>query len=285
MDAGTRDRQLLTEYLLGGLTPAEREELDERSIGDDDFVDSLRMVEDDLVDAYVRSELLGETLVRFKSHYLASARNRDKVQFAHALRDLSDRSRVVSVDSPRRKAVSSGVRWQYAAAAAVLLATTSAWLAVENQRLRQATNAAVAAEQAAAERLQRMETAARKAETPPAKSDAPFLVAFNLAPQTRGAAQMPEIVIPQGADPVTLRLVLESGESDYYTVELKALPERRTIVRIEHLRPYGSKDTPSVALSLQGALLPPGNYLLELSGAGRGQASELVASYAFRVVR
>ena len=57
--------------------PEDAERLDEASIVDDEIAARLRMVEHDLVDAYVRGRLTGDTLARFESHYLASPRRRE----------------------------------------------------------------------------------------------------------------------------------------------------------------------------------------------------------------
>jgi hypothetical protein len=68
------DDQTLIQYLLGSLTEAETERLDELSLADDEFATRLKAVENDLVDAYAKGELSGETLQRFSSFYLASER-------------------------------------------------------------------------------------------------------------------------------------------------------------------------------------------------------------------
>jgi hypothetical protein len=52
----TKNNQTSTEYLLGALPEAETERLDELSITDDEFTESLQVAETDLVDAYVLGE-------------------------------------------------------------------------------------------------------------------------------------------------------------------------------------------------------------------------------------
>src|SRR3954466_9062484 len=76
------DHQKLTQYLLGSLPAAEAERLDELSVTDDEVAESLRSVENDLIDAYVQDELDAEERALFKSHYRASARRRERVSFA-----------------------------------------------------------------------------------------------------------------------------------------------------------------------------------------------------------
>src|SRR5262249_41536128 len=72
----------LARYLLQLLPEDDIERLDEMSIADEEIAWRLRVVEDDLVDAYVRGSLTGETLKQFEAIYLSSARRRRKVQFA-----------------------------------------------------------------------------------------------------------------------------------------------------------------------------------------------------------
>jgi len=79
------DDELVVRYLLGALPATETECLDELSITDDAFVVRLRTVEQDLVDAYVKGELSGDTLARFRSRYLASPAQRQKVRFAQTM--------------------------------------------------------------------------------------------------------------------------------------------------------------------------------------------------------
>ena len=75
----------LVQYLLGKLPAEESERLDELSVTDDDFAWRLRETENDLVDAYVRSELSGKTLEEFRTFYLSSTKRRAKVAFAEGL--------------------------------------------------------------------------------------------------------------------------------------------------------------------------------------------------------
>ena len=80
-DPGWTDRQLF-DYLLGRLPPPDAERLDEASVVDDDCAARLRVVEDDLVDAYARGTLDEDTRQRFESYYLASEVHRARARFA-----------------------------------------------------------------------------------------------------------------------------------------------------------------------------------------------------------
>src|SRR4029453_8862861 len=149
------DGQLVS-YLLGQLPDEEAQRMDEASIADDEFVSHLRVVEHDLVDAYVSGTLAGEQLERFESHYLASPRRRENVMFATSflsaveraagaqLHTAHDRTLVFPIDrgDPRRlssrpvaRAPPSKIASGLVAAAAVLVVTCGALL-FEVARLR-----------------------------------------------------------------------------------------------------------------------------------------------------
>src|SRR5688572_20795084 len=81
----------LVSYLLGLLTDEDAERLDEMSIADDDVALDLRVVENDLVDAYVRGAMTGDTRQQFELAYLSSPHRSRKVRFAEAFRAVTDR--------------------------------------------------------------------------------------------------------------------------------------------------------------------------------------------------
>jgi len=88
------DNQKITQYLLGSLPSAETEIFDELSFTDDDFAESLRAAENDLIDGYLHGELTGETLSKFESFYLASPLRREKVEFAKSLQTVAGQAQV-----------------------------------------------------------------------------------------------------------------------------------------------------------------------------------------------
>src|SRR5271170_6140025 len=79
------DDQTLRGYLFGTLPQDETGRLDELSVVDDEFAARLDTVEADLVDAYVRDELSGDTLEKFQTSYMSSPRRRERVAFARSL--------------------------------------------------------------------------------------------------------------------------------------------------------------------------------------------------------
>jgi hypothetical protein len=151
------DDQTLTQYLLGSLSEAETERLDELSLTDDEIAEALQVAEQDLVDAYVQDELTAAAHAQFKTHYLASPLRREKVAFAQAFqaqavkspatqsRAQTETSAEVAQNRKGRSWFSiwrgfnaSRPAWQWGAAGAALaLLITGSWLMLERVRPRQ----------------------------------------------------------------------------------------------------------------------------------------------------
>lgn len=149
------NNRALDKYLLGSLSAAETERLDELSVTDDDFADALAAAEKDLVDAYVQGELSGAALAQFKSHYLASPRRRENIEFARGLEAFAKKeAAAAAINATPHAATKSKVdgwsaisdffartrlpwRWSFALAALLLLLVAGSWLWFENRSLRQ----------------------------------------------------------------------------------------------------------------------------------------------------
>jgi hypothetical protein len=86
---GPNDAALLR-YLLGALPVDEAEPIEEASVVDEDFAARLNAMERDLVDSYVRGELEGSNLARFRSWYLSSPSRAERVEAAKAIVRIAD---------------------------------------------------------------------------------------------------------------------------------------------------------------------------------------------------
>src|ERR1700677_2846905 len=128
------DDQTLRGYLFGLLPRDQTERLDELSVADDEFAARLDTVESDLVDAYVRGELSGDTLARFQTVYLSSPRRRQKVAFAESLYSLEKTQPAVSPVVPAQTVRASWLRlftfprFALAGGLAMLLAICALWI-------------------------------------------------------------------------------------------------------------------------------------------------------------
>ena len=311
------DDQLLARYLLGAVSEEEAERLDESSITDAEFASHLDAVENDLVDAYLQGELSGDTLEHFEKFYLSSPKRREKVDFARTLLRVEEnsaparskaatapaipgaaqREKAPKEQSARRWVPRRNLQWGFAAAALVMLLAGS-YLFVENERLRQQGMEAREREAALdhrANELERELSDQRSANTGMLKelerlresrpaSGALRTIAVLLLAETRGIGQLPTVSVPPGTEQVTLRLQLESDEFPGYQVALKDPATNHILWRSGKLRAKSEGNFKAVPVSVSAKLFRPQHYLLELSGVSRSGATELVSSYALKVV-
>ncbi|MDX6709984.1 MAG: hypothetical protein QOH96_1000 [Blastocatellia bacterium] len=98
MSQPANNHPAITQYLLGVLPEAETERFDVLSFTDDEFADSTRVVEKDLVDAYVQGELAGDELEQFKAFYLAFPLRREKVEFAQVFQVWSEKNAIAQAE-------------------------------------------------------------------------------------------------------------------------------------------------------------------------------------------
>jgi hypothetical protein len=330
------DESTLIRYLVGRASEEETDQLDELSVVDEALAVRLRAVEHDLVDAYVNGELTGETLEGFRSQYLRTPAGLEAVELAQALRGYrrapmadpaadrpsdrasdraADRAAAPITDRAAAPAVRATIRswptWALAAAALVLIA--SAYLLVDDLRLRRGMSGArethATLEQRARvlqEELNRQQAAARATEQELARArealaagpervgDEPRaggpLLALVLSAATRGGDQHPQFAIPPGADTVVLRLPLVAVDFAHYEAALKDATSDRVIWRSGRLPAPSAPERPMIPMipmipvTVRTSLLSPRAYTLELTGISARGDAEPLDSYPFRVV-
>jgi hypothetical protein len=304
--------QQLAHYVLALLPDEETERLDEATIVDDEVALRLRVVEQDLVDAYVSGTLDGELLERFESHYLESPRRRARVRFARSFLRAVDRAAPVAViyrdhemhrvgepvDAPRPVTSSSdrvAPRRRFASIlniAAGLLLVACVTLLFQTVRLRNALNEpekeSTALDNRAREREQPLsDERGRAAATGPVdRTDTTSgrTIALVLLPQTRAVAPIPVIAITPGASHVAFELRLESNDFPRYQSALKDPASNRIVWRSGPLTATSDGDTPAVVVTVPGRVLKPQHYSLDLSGLRASGGVEIVGSYAVHIV-
>ena len=296
----------LTRYLLGSLSEEEAERLDELSIADAAFVSSLNAVENDLVDSYVRDELSGEALERFKSVYLSSPKRVEKVEFARTLLRWKETTAAAAQASPTRSNSARhwfdfpawGLQWGVALAALLLMSVTAGYLFVENGRLRRLGTESREQQAALAQRSQELErklddqrsaNAQISKELESLRESAPVAralrtIAVLLLPPTRGAGPLTTVSVPPGTDRVTLRVQLESDDFPAYRVSLRDPVANKIVWRSGKLASKPEGEAKVVLVQLPAMLLKLQNYLLELSGVSAQGTNEFLSGYPFRVL-
>jgi anti-sigma factor RsiW len=208
------------------------------------------------------------------------------------------------------------IRWGVAAAA-LLVILAGGWLMVENLRLRNQIHQAQVERDELQRREQELQTQLREQSLsdsqteeelanlrqqlasleqqlaqqqgaksqPPVSATEPNIFAFALAPQTRSVGQIATISIPADADYVTLQLELEAADFTSYRAELRAQPGGAVVWRSASLKARARDDGRAIAVTIRPALLKSQRYTIEVQGFSSPGTSEIIGSYAFRVVK
>jgi hypothetical protein len=310
------DDQVLLRYLLGALPEEEAERLDELSIGDDAFAWRLSAVENDLVDAYVRGELSGGDLAEFKKSYLSSPKRLQKLEFAEALSSFDGETVTAAAQarpartapSPEPKEESSktwsprrwfsvprlALQWGFAGGAVAMLFAAS-YLLLENARLRKQRIEAQGFQAALGQReqeLQRQLHDQRAANAEVVKEmnglresqpnlDQLKTLSAVLLPPTRGAGQIPTLLVPPRTSLVVLVLALETDDFSTYRVVLRDPAANQILWRSTNLQPTSGAENKLISISFPARLLRSQNYVIELSGVSAKGVPELTTSYTF----
>ena len=303
------DDEELIRYVLGLLPDEATERLDEASIADDEVAARLHSVETDLVDSYVRGQLVGATLDRFESYYLMSPWRRESVRAATRFVRALDRAVPRDEGLTWKDRIARPTRVASFVAAAALVLVVSGILLFQAVRPRNPLTVATSPsgavgnptqageQQPTGERgavppdgLERRPSAAAPATTPASeppdgKRAAPpgQIVAVVLLPPTRAVAPVPTLAIPSDADRTGFELRLESNDFSRYQVGLKNPATNNILWRSDWIPARVSGDQASVFIVVPASLLGPQHYALELTGRGADGRLEVMGSYTVRI--
>lgn len=294
------DDELLTRYLLGNVSADQAEKLDELSVADDEFAWRLTGVENDLVDGFVRGEMRGENLNRFRSFYLSSAKRQQKVEFAAGFLSLKERAAgEFREQSPRAtnrswwRWISPFRQWSFAAAALALL-FVAGYLFTDNLSLRRQGDVADLNrqhEQQLQQELdqQRASNAQLQHELDNSRGTTTVLgqlntIALLLPAPTRSAVTIENVSIHPGTDLLVLALSLESDDFPQYRISLKDPATRQEIWHSTTLLSSTSAGHKTVTGGVPAKLLRQQRYLAQLIGIQRNGKVVPVADYPFSAV-
>jgi hypothetical protein len=307
-DQNAFDDQNLVRYLLGALTAEEAERLDQLSIADDDFAWRLREIENDLVDAYVRSHLGGETLQQFKSFYMASPTRRQKVQFAEGLRQFQA-SNAAGAETAEKLSKSRAPFWgafpssriglQFGVSLAALgMLLVAGFLLVENAHLRRELKDARAQYESTDQHARDLENELKQQSTaiteakkklegldqPRADAGELKTVSLLLPPPTRGLSSLKKITVHPDTGLVVLLLTLESADFPHYSVTVKDQVTNEVVWKSSQLDVGYAGDRKIVSAGLRAHLLKERNYVAEVAGLANAGRQRVVGEYPFHVV-
>jgi hypothetical protein len=263
------ERTLVDRFLLGTAGEEERQEVERRLFAEDEFADELQAREDDLVDDYAHGRMGAALREQFERRWLSSPQGRERVAFARAAQRLRRRARRTPLPA-----------WLSLAAAALLALTTTA-LGWRTHQLGDRLEREQARSAAHVQELEQQLAAAQRL----AERAQPEDVAVSLAlpaSATRDGGAPPELAVPKTATRVALVVpVAATWRYVSYQAVIRTA-EDALVWEAAGLRPVDGKP---LALGLTADTLPPGDYILTLSGRRRGGPPSELADHYFRIVQ
>ena len=307
----------LTRYLLGAVSPAERENIEAEYLVDEDVFEQMLIAEDELVDAYARGELSDQERGQFEKNFLTSERGRDRVHFSQALAGAVSDARPITervepspsffealwaILTPRVRV--AGVAF------AVLLVAAFSWLLLERMSMR-AELQGLRAEQvrlteqskelqrvADVERARNAELAAQLAErvpepvtTEPPKGvvqrPSEDIIAFNISPGSVRGGGGTKLTVPRSTKFIRLTLSFQRPSSHQEYRAAIETPDGKNVWRKDSfgIRPNVTALDRVSLPAIPATALRPGDYVLFLSGKQADGNFEPVANYSFTITR
>jgi hypothetical protein len=297
-EASSADDRLLVRYLLGHLSDAQAERFDRSSIEDDDFADRLRLIEQELVDGYVRRTLPAELMASVERHYAASPRRLHRIKNAEAFLDAIDRvagpAEASEADAVEPGTPGSDRRRTFTRllvlAAAIVVAVSAAVIVSrgafggrQNEPAMRAANGTAAPNPMSSQKASPLP--ATTAPRDPGRSrirNIAAAVALVLPPQTRGFQSIPTMAAPAADRAVVIVVQLDADDGPYQAT-LKHPSSNRALWRDDWRWPSNYKDVLSLTVEIPQGLLKAQRYWLEVAGRRSTGQPEVVATYVFEV--
>jgi hypothetical protein len=277
------DREkLMRLYLLGRLSDQETSKLESEYVADEAQFEEILAVEDDLRDAYARSELSSSDREAFEKRFLVLPDQRQKLEFAKVLhRYLLHEPTSYPASRLERGwqfwvAKLRGSRVALATAVAlvfVILAVGGRWLERSRQRA-----------------LQTVVTSPSSPGPSPSpsgsiESPATQIVTFVLTPGlVRGSEQATRLLVPKGANRIRLDLRFEDARYAEYQTTLETA-ENKPVWSQGHIAASHMAGGPRLIVDVPANVLATGDYVLALGARSSSGRFESIADYAFRIVK
>lgn len=260
-------------YLLGRMAPDDLPALEERFFVDSEIYEELTIVENELIDEYLRGELSPSDRESFEAHFMSAPERNEKMRFARALRkaanaesaaqaqedSITDQGLEAVLDvaePPPKSRPFTFLPFQtpivsYALAALLLLGVVGvSWLVWKSLRTREPGN----------------------------------VLAVVLTPGlTRDeGGETKRIVVPADTGTVRLQLLLTNNQYQVYEATLLD-SDGRTLTKKAGLKPQ-PVNPPALYFDVPAGLLPRGDYRVKLSEMSESGNTEGVGNYSLRVL-
>jgi hypothetical protein len=295
------DESMLRQYLLGELREPLQRKVEDRLFTEPEYCEQLSVVEEDLIDSYVRGGLPAGERLHFESNFLSSPRRRERLEFAQTW--VANAGAAATPEPGFRPLLFLRSPWLLSSvcgASSILLVVLGAsviWLNREfaqerSDRLRLAAEIALVragaeSQIARGETSRGAESQIARAETSRPPAWAAPLATFLLRPgveRSIGAAGQ-RLVIPRGTYPIQLELE-QAARKSYPSYEVRIEDfEGNEIWSKAQIRSGRGVSSNLIRVTLPSSVLRPGVYRISISGVtADGSAEELAEYYAFQAI-
>ena len=283
-------------FLLNDLPEAERVEYEQSFLADEDLAAQTLVVEDELIEEYLRDELLSADRQRFETAYITHLRRRERVLALKAVIAAADaegktQPKQASPIWPRWS-VSRGFprllpRLVFASVLLIAIAITAWWLlprirrpdskvAEANTHLPQRPVAESPTPLSMLAPTPSVTASPRSTPSPESPSSRPVVATIVLQPSlVRDPSAAKRLVVPYSVKQIRLQLILEDPAYKTYvvavsTVDGKVVWQGKGIAGTRRV----------IEVSIPAHALPTNDYLVELQGLHH----DILANYFFTVV-
>jgi hypothetical protein len=319
------DENALRRYLLGDLAVQEMDELEELYLADGDLFEQLTLVEDDLIEAYVRGELSSGDREKFNSRFLTSSRRKEKVENARAVREYLSRITVTEAGkkAEEKPRASLGQRLRtillpsspvpgLAIAIIILLVIGGAWmvyrltqaqaqlkvlatarneLAERNTQLAeeidQQTHKSSWLEQQVAEKQKENDMLAKQLAERPQGFFGSIASIFlvGLGEGSRGSGELKREIIPIKPETKIVRLTLILSKQQHNTYRAILEDSNNAQLGNPYSFPSITGKKAKIPFNVKASELMNGEHTILLTGRVDGGEEEVVRKYPVRIVR
>jgi hypothetical protein len=298
------NQQRARQYLLGRLSPEDRQEFEEHYFADLTAFEEVVAAESDLIDSCARGELAHSEQQEFERRYRSSPEWLGRIAFAMALGEIVRRHRAnreadaAGSTAPlwrRFRLPALSLQWALGAACiglAVLLFVARIQNGELSRDLREATESEAKLrsqrDTAIGQLAKKTQTIDQHPDDQTKQTGVPDLVFKLIASITRREAdEKPRsemiLLVPTDRPWIKLQMPIEEDTFRWYEAVLNT-PEMREVGRGKGLRSQSSHNGIEVDWRIRSDSLPNGSYILELKGRQDGSEPELVSAYSFRVI-
>ncbi len=287
MGTAPQPPNLISDYLLGRLSEAEQEQLEETYFNDNDVFIELLETEDRLIKDYLLDNLAPDERRLFELSYLTTICKRQKVEFASLMNQ--PKARELIREKSKAAAQNSSSFWEsvfsflglkqpalmpLAVAASLLLISIFIW-AVKNYSFFQPPS-----------EIARMSTPAPS--VPTSGSLAQQIVPLDLTPGSQrssgNVSSLPTAIISSGQQQIELKLKVAGFVYPKYRGLLQKIDDGvKEITSSDSLKPEKIQNENFVIWRLESTRLPVGDYLVELQGVKPSGDLGDTTSYDFNV--